>query len=70
LDLLVNGRTSFVIAQRISTVMRADLILVLDKGTIVARGRHAELMEISEIYADIYNSQLIDDAVTASAPVG
>jgi ABC-type multidrug transport system fused ATPase/permease subunit len=42
----------------------------LDKGTIVARGRHAELMEISEIYADIYNSQLIDDAVTASAPVG
>ena len=45
LDKLMKGRTSFVIAQRISTVLNADLILVLDKGSIVARGTHEELME-------------------------
>jgi ATP-binding cassette subfamily B protein len=58
-------RTSLVIAQRISTVMNADQILVLDKGEIVARGTHAELMEESPIYAEIYSSQLVEDAVTA-----
>ena len=61
LDKLMKGRTSFVIAQRISTVMKADLILVMDKGQIVARGTHAELMEDSAIYAEIYNSQLVGD---------
>jgi ATP-binding cassette subfamily B multidrug efflux pump len=70
LDRLMQGRTSFVIAQRISTVMRADLILVLDRGEIVARGQHAELMDTSEIYADIYSSQLVDDAVSEQAPAG
>ncbi len=63
LDLLMKGRTSFVIAQRITTVMSADLILVLDKGLLVASGKHSELMETSEIYAEIYNSQLVSDAV-------
>jgi ATP-binding cassette subfamily B protein len=62
LDLLMKERTSFVIAQRISTVMSADQILVLDKGQIVAQGKHEELLETSEIYADIYCSQLIDDS--------
>ncbi len=61
LDHLMEGRTSFVIAQRISTVMHADQILVLDKGRVVARGKHAELMETSEIYAEIYTSQLVSD---------
>jgi ATP-binding cassette, subfamily B, multidrug efflux pump len=59
LDTLMNGRTSFVIAQRISTVMNANKILVLDKGQIVAQGRHADLMEDSPIYAEIYNSQIL-----------
>src|SRR5215510_2613120 len=59
LDTLMKGRTSFVIAQRISTVMNADQILVLDKGKIVEQGKHADLMEESAIYADIYNSQLL-----------
>ena len=62
LDELMEGRTSFVIAQRISTVVNADQILVLDKGEIVARGQHEELMEESAIYAEIYNSQLVSDA--------
>ena len=61
LDRLMKGRTSFVIAQRISTVMSADQILVLERGQIVAQGRHAELLEDSEIYAEIYSSQLVGD---------
>jgi ATP-binding cassette subfamily B protein len=61
LDKLMKGRTSFVIAQRISTVLNADQILVLDKGRITAVGVHEELMENSPIYAEIYYSQLADD---------
>ncbi len=68
LEKLMVGRTSFVIAQRISTVRNADQILVLDKGQIAARGTHEQLLESSEIYADIYSSQLVDDA-TAAPPV-
>lgn len=67
LDNLMRGRTSFVIAQRISTVVNADQILVLDKGEIVARGKHEELMEDSAIYAEIYHSQLVGDAEVAEA---
>ncbi len=63
LDKLMEGRTSFVIAQRISTVLNADQILVLDNGRLVASGRHAELMDTSADYADIYRSQLVEDAV-------
>ncbi len=62
LDLLMEGRTSFVIAQRISTVVNADMILVLDRGQVVASGKHEELMESSPIYAEIYHSQLVGDA--------
>ena len=58
LERLMEGRTSFVIAQRIATVLNADQILVLDRGEIVARGTHEELLEESPIYAEIYCSQL------------
>jgi ATP-binding cassette subfamily B protein len=64
LDLLMKGRTSFVIAQRISTVMNADLILVMDKGGIVASGQHEGLMLDSPIYAEIYHSQLVGDVTS------
>jgi len=62
LDRLMHGRTSFVIAQRISTVLNADNILVLEKGSVAAQGTHEELLETSEIYAEIYHSQLMEDA--------
>jgi len=60
LDRLMEGRTSFVIAQRIATVLNASQILVLDRGQIVAQGTHEELLETSAIYADIYHSQLLE----------
>jgi ATP-binding cassette subfamily B protein len=58
LDRLMAGRTSLVIAQRISTVLNADKIIVLDRGRIVAEGTHTELMLSSPIYREIYRSQL------------
>ena len=53
-------RTVFVIAQRISTVRDADLILVLDEGTIAASGTHEELLRDSELYNEILGSQILD----------
>jgi ATP-binding cassette subfamily B multidrug efflux pump len=50
--------TSFVVAQRISTVLHADKIAVVDRGRIVAQGTHAELMRSSPVYQEIYDSQL------------
>ncbi|MDQ3702141.1 MAG: ABC transporter ATP-binding protein/permease [Chloroflexota bacterium] len=67
LDRLMQGRTSFVIAQRISTARNADQILVLDRGHVVAQGTHESLMESSPIYADIATSQLVADT-TLEAP--
>lgn len=52
--------TSFVVAQRISTVLHADKIVVVDDGQIVAQGTHNELMKTSEVYQEIYASQLGD----------
>jgi ATP-binding cassette subfamily B protein len=54
----MRGCTSFVVAQRISTVLDADKIVVLDEGRIVAEGKHAELFRTSPIYREIYDSQL------------
>jgi len=58
LEDVMKYRTSFVIAQRISTVLNADKILVLDDGQIAAEGMHSELLASSPIYREIYESQL------------
>jgi ATP-binding cassette subfamily B multidrug efflux pump len=59
-------RTVFVIAQRVSTVRDADLILVLDEGSIAARGTHEELLRESELYNEILGSQLLSPSETAA----
>ena len=60
LDELMIGRTTFIIAQRLLTLKRADCILVLDQGQIVERGTHEELLEGSGLYRQIYDMQLRD----------
>ncbi|MCX7669748.1 MAG: ABC transporter ATP-binding protein, partial [Anaerolineae bacterium] len=60
---------SFIIAQRLSTLRMADLILVLDRGRIVARGTHADLLRTSELYVQIYQRQLRPAAATAGQEV-
>ena len=59
-------RTVFVIAQRVTTVRDADLILVLDEGSIAASGTHEELLRESELYNEILGSQLLSPSVTAA----
>ena len=65
LDHLMAGRTTVVIAHRLSTVIRADGILVLDGGAIVDRGNHAELLHRSEVYHRLYRRQF-DDALAST----
>lgn len=65
LDVLMEGRTTFVIAHRLSTVRRADMILVMDKGHIVEIGTHEELLKAGRLYREIHDLQLVqreDDA--------
>ena len=63
---LMKGRTSFIIAHRLSTIRDADLILVMDKGRIIEKGNHNELLARGGFYAELYNSQFTD-AVPAVA---
>jgi ABC-type multidrug transport system fused ATPase/permease subunit len=60
LDRLMQGRTTFVIAQRLSTIRRADLVLVMDQGCIVQRGTNQELLAQEGLYRHIYDLQLRD----------
>jgi ATP-binding cassette, subfamily B, bacterial len=71
LDTALAGRTSLVIAHRLSTVRNADLILVVEEGRIVQRGTHAELLSRGGLYADLYRTQFADElpVTTPSGPV-
>ncbi|MBX9874881.1 MAG: ATP-binding cassette domain-containing protein, partial [Beijerinckiaceae bacterium] len=63
LDLVSRGRTTLVIAHRLSTVINADEIIVLDKGLIAERGSHAKLLAADGIYASLWNRQRqVDEA--------
>ncbi|MCW2772903.1 MAG: transporter related protein [Nocardioides sp.] len=61
LDAALEGRTSLVIAHRLSTVRNADQILVIDGGRIVQRGTHASLLADGGLYADLYRTQFVED---------
>jgi len=69
LDVAMAGRTSLVIAHRLSTVRGADQILVIDNGRIVERGRHAELLAHRGLYADLYETQFAEIKAAASDPI-
>ncbi|MEY3392291.1 MAG: hypothetical protein RLZZ322_1140 [Verrucomicrobiota bacterium] len=58
LNRLMKGRTCFVVAHRLSTIRRADQVLVLDDGRVVERGRHEELLEAAGVYAGLYRDFL------------
>src|SRR5699024_1381433 len=60
MDKVMEGRTSFVIAHRPSTIRNADLILVMDQGTIIETGNHNELIDQGGFYADLYQSQFAE----------
>lgn len=69
LQTALKGRTSIVIAHRLSTVREADQILVLEKGSIVERGKHDELVAQGGLYADLYNRQDLTGAANQDSPV-
>jgi ATP-binding cassette subfamily B protein len=58
---LAVGRTTIVIAHRLSTVIAADIILVLDRGQVVERGTHEELLKLDGLYASLYREQFADE---------
>jgi ATP-binding cassette subfamily B protein len=68
LDTALHGRTSLVIAHRLSTVRDADTILVVDDGRIVQRGTHAELLAAGGLYAELYRTQFAERADAPVAP--
>ena len=56
-DALMEGRTTFVVAHRLSTIVHSDLILVMENGRVVEQGKHAELLQKGGAYAALYNGQ-------------
>jgi subfamily B ATP-binding cassette protein MsbA len=63
LENLMSERTSIVIAHRLSTVLSADVIVVMDKGRVAAKGSHSELLKSSPLYAKLYKMQFSDEAL-------
>jgi ATP-binding cassette subfamily B protein len=70
LDRAIAGRTTFIVAHRLSTLRRADLIIVLENGRIVQRGTHAELIGVPGPYLHVANLQLVDGRELQQIPGG
>ena len=70
LEEVMTGRTAFIIAHRLSSLRKADLILVLEDGRIAEQGTHDELISRDGLYRDIYRLQLMEEDVLAETPVG
>lgn len=60
-DKMMEGRTSFIVAHRLSTIKEADLILVMNSGKIIEQGKHEQLLAANGFYANLYNSQFIKE---------
>ena len=58
---LMKGRTSFIVAHRLSTIREANLILVMKDGNIIEQGTHSELLKKEGFYANLYNSQFASE---------
>ncbi len=54
---LMEGKTSFIVAHRLSTIREADIILVMNNGSVIEQGNHEELLKLNGFYANLYNSQ-------------
>ena len=64
---MMQGRTSFIVAHRLSTIREADVILVMNNGNIVEQGDHKSLLEKNGFYAALYNSQFLTGQDTSVA---
>ncbi len=62
---VMRGRTTILISHRVSTIRNADRIFVLEHGTVVAEGSHAELLDQGGYYADLYQKQLLEEELEA-----
>ena len=65
----MKGRTTFVVAHRLSTVRNADLIIVLDRGRIVEKGTHDELMKRGGLYQRLYEMQFVNEEMSLSGEI-
>jgi ATP-binding cassette subfamily B multidrug efflux pump len=66
---VMKGKTSILIAHRISTIKNANKILVLDDGRIIEQGTHADLLQLGGAYAEMYQNQLLEEETSGNSPL-